>query len=138
MFFFRQPKNFFNTQRIDLKSLLAIQLGSSNIWQKFQDDWLARFFRKLCTNLENLRKIDLSLENKMRKLVKSVKKCWKSFLEDGEMIFTMYYIFETYSEFDGTNFCKNRFLKKSFLKVIVNPNFAIFLLHFRNENRAKT
>ena len=46
-------KNFFNIQRIDLKSLLATQLGSSNIWQKFQDDWLTRFFGKLCTNLKN-------------------------------------------------------------------------------------
>ena len=124
--YFLRYKNFINIQRIDQKSLLAIQLGSSNIWQKFQDDWLTRFFGKLCTNLENLRKIDLSLENKMLKLVKSVKKCWKSFLEDGEMIFTLYYIFETYSEFDGKNFCKNIFLKKSFLKVLPNQNFLIF------------
>ena len=42
------------------------------------------------------------------------------------MIFTLYYIFETYSEFDGKNFCKNRFLKKSFLKVLPNQNFLIF------------
>ena len=42
------------------------------------------------------------------------------------MIFTMHYIFETYSEFDGKNFCKNRFLKKSFLKVLPNQNFLIF------------
>ena len=133
-FFFRQRKNFFNIQRIDLKSLLATQLGSSNIWQKFQDDWLARFFKKLCTNLKNLRKIDLSRKNKTWNVVKSVKKCRKSFLEAREMVFTVNSIFETCSEFDGKNFCKNRFLKKSFLKVLICPNFVIFcpILEFQN------
>ena len=42
------------------------------------------------------------------------------------MIFTIQIIFQTCSEFDGEIFCKNRFLKKSFLKVLTNPNFAIF------------
>ena len=51
--------NIFKTiisQRIDLKSLLAIQLGCSYIWQKFEHAWLCRFVGKLCTNLENIRK----------------------------------------------------------------------------------
>ena len=36
VFFFPKGKNFFIIQRITLKSLLAIQLGSSNIWQKIK------------------------------------------------------------------------------------------------------
>ena len=42
------------------------------------------------------------------------------------MIFTIHSIFETCSEFDGENFCKNRFLKKSFLKAFISQNFVIF------------
>ena len=124
--FFRQRKNFLNIQRIDLKSLLATQLVTSSIWQKFQGDWLARFFGKLCTNLKNLLKIYLIQKNKMWKSVKSVKKCWKSFLEVRELIFTMHNVFETCSEFDGEFFWKNRFPKKSFLKILIDPDFVIF------------
>ena len=86
---------------------------------------MARFLGNLCTNLKNLPEIDLCLKNKIWNLVKSVKKWWKSLLEAREMIFIMYSIFETCSEFDGKNFCKNRFLKKSFLKVFISPNFVI-------------
>ena len=70
-FFFCGKKTFFNIQRIDLKSLLAIQLGCSYIWQKFQDDWLARFLGKLCTNLKNMKIEDFegfSLMNLLRKI----------------------------------------------------------------------
>ena len=105
---------------------MATQLVSSSIWQKFQGDWLARFFGKLCTNLKNLLKIYLIQKNKMWKSVKSVKKCWKSFLEVRELIFTMHNVFETCSEFDGEFFWKNRFPKKSFLKILIEPDFVIF------------
>ena len=42
------------------------------------------------------------------------------------MISTMQIIFQTCSEFDRESFCKNRFLKKSFLKVLINQIFVIF------------
>ena len=42
------------------------------------------------------------------------------------MIFTMQTILQTCSEFDGKVFWKNRFLKKSFLKVLTNQHFLIF------------
>ena len=58
-----------------------------------------------------------------RKITKNIE---KSILEARELIFTMQIIFQTCSEFDGKVFWKNRFLKKSFLKVLTIQNFVIF------------
>ena len=87
---------------------------------------LGRSRDQLTTNLKNFvnstsKKIYWSSKNR-----KIAKKSWNIGLEVRELIFTIHIIFQTCSEFDGEIFCKNRFLKKSFLKVLTNPNFVIF------------
>ena len=57
---------------------------------------------------------------------KGIKKIKNIDLEVRELISTMQIIFQTCSEFDGKVFWQNRFLKKSFLKVLPNQNFLIF------------
>ena len=53
------------------------------------------------------------------------------------MIFTMYNIFEIYSEVDGESFYKKQIFEKIFLKVLISPNFVIFLLDFGTKMEQK-
>ena len=69
-FFFSKP--FFSKCKIRTTTKLyaGIQLGCSELWQKFQRNHLGRTFGIVCTNLKNFEKIDLGRKNKDVSVIK--------------------------------------------------------------------
>ena len=79
------------------------------------------------TVVVQITKIDLEITYWPEIWSKNAPKIAKINLEARELIFTMQIIFQTCSEFDGKVFWKNKFLKKSFLKVLTIQNFVNFV-----------
>ena len=77
--FFSKGKKF-NTQWINLKTLLAIQIGIPQLQKKFQEDWYGRYFEICCTNLGNLEKKHRRKNQKIMKYVHRNLKILKHFL----------------------------------------------------------
>ena len=116
--------------------LPATEEGFRKLWQKSQDDRLGSFRDHWCTNLRNFEK---STSKKIDCSSKNTKKIVKHWSRGQGIDFWM--VMKIVSRSQGIDFyhanhfsnllriwweifCKNRFLKKIFLKVLINHIFA--------------